>query len=263
MRVTIKLQPLSYPAAIPATHHQLQTFIYEMVGVANPALAQAVHDHEWPTQEGAQGSAKRFKLFVFSIPEAPRGFRFQGDDKVFDAGTVFWQIASPQVEFMTALITGLAIQKNVRIGHTQFAVEDVRIVPPPVFTSEMWFIALPPLVASAAEKREDGRRVKSYLRDESAFAAAIAGNLLQKYTALHGKPPDHPAFEFAFDAEYLQHAGRFDSRKVTRMITFVASRGAGFPERIQIRGIQAPFVVRGNPALIETGWEFGMAGIGK
>jgi CRISPR-associated endoribonuclease Cas6 len=268
MRVSIKLQPLSYPAAIPVTHHQLQAFIYERVGAVNPALAQAVHDHGWPEQ----GSAKRFKLFVFSIPEAPRGFRFQGDDKVFDSGTVFWQIASPQTKFMTALIAGLAIQKDMRIGHTHFAVKDVQIVPPPVFTSGMRFIALSPLVASVAEKRPDGRRIKSYLRNEPAFALAIASNLLQKYAALYGHAPDDSAFEFAFDREYLQHAGGFDSRKVTRMITFATSRPDGFPERIQIRGIQAPFFVRGNPALIETGWEcgfgeansqgFGMAGFG-
>jgi len=268
MRVSIKLQPLSYPAAIPATHHQLQAFIYERVGAVNPALAQAVHDHGWTEQ----GSAKRFKLFVFSIPEAPRGFRFQGDDKVFESGTVFWQIASPQTEFITALIAGLAIQKSVRIGRTQFAVEDVQIIPPPVFRSEMRFISLSPVVASIAEKRADGRKIKSYLRDESAFAAAIASNLLQKHAALHGHDPDDSAFEFAFDQEYLQRAGGFDSRKVTRMITFATSRPDGFPERIQIRGIQSPFFVRGNPALIKTGWEcgfgeansqgFGMAGIG-
>ncbi len=270
MRIAVKLQPLSYPAAIPATHHQLQAFIYEIVEVVNPALAQAVHDYGW----AEPGSNKRFKFFVFSIPEVPRGFRFQGDDKVFDAGTVFWQISSPHAELMTSLIAGLAVQPSVRIGRTRFAVEEVRVIPPPVFTSEMRFIALSPLVASTAERRADGRLIKSYLRDPQAFATAVGNNLLQKHQALHGKLPTEteaePAFEFAFDEEYLQHAGGFDSRKVTRMISFVTTRTDGLPERIQIRGIQAPFFVRGTPALIETGWEcgfgeansqgFGMAG---
>lgn len=269
MRVSIKLQPLSYPAAIPATHHQLQAFIYERVDAVNPVLARAVHDHGW----SEQGSDKRFKLFVFSIPEVPRGFRFQDDEKVFDRGTVFWQIASPHTEFVTALIAGLAVQKNVRIGRTQFAVEDVQILAPPVFTSHMRFIALSPLVASTAEKRADGRRIKSYLRDETMFGAAIVNNLLKKHAALHGQAPDDPALDFTFDQGYLQQAGGFDSRKVTRMITFAGSRADGFPERIQIRGIQAPFFVSGNPVLIETGWEcgfgeansqgFGMAGYGE
>lgn len=267
MRISLKLQPLSYPAAIPATHHQLQAFIYEMVGAVNPGLAQAVHDHGWTEL----GSGKRFKFFVFSVPEAPRGFRFQGDDKVFDAGTVFWQIASPRAEFITSLIAGLAVQPSVRICRTRFAVEELRVIPSPTFTSEMRFIALSPLVASTADRRADGRLSKSYLRDPQAFAEAIGNNLLQKYQALHaGNSGTETAFEFAFDEEYLQRAGGFDSRKVTRMISFVTTRADGFPERIQIRGIQAPFIVRGNPALIEMGWEcgfgeansqgFGMAG---
>lgn len=271
MRISLKLQPLSYPAAIPATHHQLQAFIYEMVGAVNPGLAQAVHDQGW----AELGSGKRFKFFVFSVPEAPRGFRFQGDDKVFDAGTVFWQIASPRTEFITSLIAGLAVQPSVRIGRTGFAVEEVRVIPPPTFTSEMRFMALSPLVASTAERRADGRLIKSYLRDPQAFAEAVGNNLLQKYQALHGVHLDadsetETALEFAFDEEYLLRAGGFDSRKVTRMITFVTMRADGLPERIQIRGIQAPFIVRGNPALIEAGWEcgfgeansqgFGMAG---
>ncbi|HMV85120.1 MAG TPA: CRISPR-associated endoribonuclease Cas6, partial [Blastocatellia bacterium] len=260
MRIAIKLQPLSYPAAIPATHHQLQAFIYETVEAVNPALAQAVHDHGW----AEPGSNKRFKFFVFSVPEAPRGFRFQDDDKVFDAGTVFWQIASPRTEFITSLIAGLAVQPSLRIGRTQFAVEEVRVIPPPTFTSEMRLIALSPLVASTAQRRADGRLVKSYLRDEQAFATAVGNNLLQKYQVLCGGLPAQTtpaqttaeaAIEFAFDQEYLQRAGGFDSRKVTRMISFVTTRADGLPERIQIRGIQAPFIVRGNPALIQTGWE--------
>lgn len=272
MRIKIKLQPLVYPAAIPVTHHQLQAFIYETVDAVNPRLAKAVHDQGWPETLDPL-SAKRFKLFVFSIPEAPRGFQFVGDEKRFDSGTVFWQISSPNTEFVTSLIAGLAMKPDNRIGRTQFVVEDVQIVPQPEFAEEMRFIALSPLVASRPERNSEGKSSKVYLRDEASFASAIADNLKKKYQAWSGVNADEEPVEFAFDQEYLQQAGGFDSRKVTRTIYFVKRKADGGEERIGIRGIQAPFWVRGSRALIELGWEtgfgeansqgFGMAGWGR
>ncbi|MGE0881900.1 MAG: CRISPR-associated endoribonuclease Cas6 [Blastocatellales bacterium] len=272
MRIKIKLQPLAYPAAIPATHHQLQAFIYEMVDAVNPRLAQAVHDEGWPATLDPL-SSKRFKLFVFSIPEAPRGFQFQGEEKVFSSGTVFWQISSPNAEFITSLIAGMAMKGNVRIGRTRFAVADVQIVNPPEISDEMRFIALSPLVASRAEKGTDGKLSKIYLRDEESFALAVADNLKKKFTAWSGRQSEDGEFEFAFDRDYLVKAGGFDSRKVTRTLWFIKHFSDGKQERIGIRGIQAPFWVRGNRELIEYGWEtgfgeansqgFGMAGWGN
>lgn len=272
MRIKIKLQPLAYPAAIPVTHHQLQAFIYETIDSVNPQLAKAVHDEGWPATLDPL-SAKRFKLFVFSVPEAPRGFEFRGDEKVFDSGTVFWQIASPNTEFITSLIAGLAMKRNIRIGRTQFVVEDVQIVPMPEFAEEMRFIALSPLVASRLERSPEGKSSKVYLRDEALFALAIADNLKKKYQAWRGVSADEEQIEFAFDRDYLEQAGGFDSRKVTRTIYFVKRKPDGSEDRIGIRGIQAPFWVRGSRALIELGWDtgfgeansqgFGMAGWGR
>lgn len=271
MRIRFKLQPLAYPAAIPVTHHQLQAFIYEMVAAVNPLLARIVHDEGWAASSQAM-PAKRFKFFVFSIPEAPRGFTFQGDEKVFDAGQVFWQISSLSSEFITSLVAGLAVNRVVRIGRTDFTVEDVQFVAPPDFGSEMRFIALSPLVASKPVNDSGGKSQKVYLRDEAEFAAAIAENLKTKYQVAFGHLPEDEQLEFAFDQNYLQNAGGFDSRKVTRTIYFAKRMNSGAVERIGIRGIQAPFWVRGNRQLIELGWEigfgeansqgFGMAGIG-
>lgn len=271
MRIAIKLQPLAYPAAIPVTHHQLQAFIYEMVGAVNPGLSQAIHDIGWPASADPM-AAKRFKFFVFSVPEAPRGFVFRGDEKVFDSGTVFWQISSLSSEFMTSLVAGLAVNRVVRIGRTDFAVEDVQFVQPPEFSSEMRFIALSPLVASKPVRAADGRTQKIYLRDEAEFSAAIVENLKTKYRAAYGQSLDGKEVAFVFDQHYLQNAGGFDSRKVTRVIYFAKRMQNGAVERIGIRGIQAPFVVRGSRELIEMGWEtgfgeansqgFGMAGLG-
>lgn len=271
MRIKIKLQPISYPASIPATHHQLQAFIYQMVDSVNPQLAKAVHDVGWGDE--LEFPNKRYKLFVFSIPEVSNGYRFQGDEKVFDSGTVFWQIASASPELITSMIAGLALHRQVRLGRSQFVVEDVQIVPPPEINSEMRFIALSPLVASRPERLPDGKRIKVYLRDEKQFAEAVAENLRKKYFVWNGKDAEDLRVEFVFDADYLQQAGGFDSRKVTRTIWFLKHQPDGKVERIGIRGIQAPFFVRGDRELIELGWEtgfgeansqgFGMAGWGS
>jgi len=271
LRITIKLKPLQYPAAIPISHHSWQSFIYEMVEAVNPELSQAVHDVGWVAATSS-ASTKRFKFFVFSVPEAPRGFVFQGDEKVFESGTVFWQVSSLSSEFITSLMAGMASQRIVRIGRTQFEVEDLQFVAPPEFGDEMRFIALSPLVASKPVNDASGKSQKVYLRDEAEFAAAIVENLKSKYRAAYGELLKEDRFEFAFDQEYLQEVGGFDSRKVTRMIYFVKRTQQGSVERIGIRGIQAPFWVRGCRELIELGWEtgfgeansqgFGMAGLG-
>lgn len=272
MRALITLVPVDYPAFVPATRHQWQALVYEAVGAVNPELAREVHD-EGRSVPGEAANGRRFKLFVFSTPDVPRGYRFEGDEQVFDEGRVYWQVSSPRAEFVTALIAGLAVQRRVRMGRTVFAVEDVSLAPLPPIVSPMRMIALSPLVASTAVRRADGRLNKVYLRDEASFAAAVAANLQQRYLACYGQAPADSTFHFAFDRDYLRRAGGLQSRRVTRQVGFVTHGADGAEQRINIHGLVAPFIVSGSLDLIRFGWEcgfgeansqgFGMAGMGE
>jgi CRISPR-associated endoribonuclease Cas6 len=253
MRIRLSLQPVVYPAFFTTDHHHLASFLYERIGAADAALGRWLHDEGMATPGRAD---KRYKPLVFGEPECPR-YRFQGAEKRFEAGVVHWQIGSPHEEICAALLAGLATQERVRIGRAEFALVEAGLIPPPVFAPEMRFIALSPVTA-AVNHAELG---KVYLREEAALAEAMAANLRWKYHILTGQ--EAGAVEVEFDQAYLRAHGGWQSRQVTRLVTYGQTK---------IKAYAAPFIVCGDPALLAVGWEcgfgeanaqgFGLAGLG-
>lgn len=262
MRIRIILQPHKYPASIPTNHHPLAAFIYRTIAKISEQLATFLHD-EGLSPFSEDKSDKRFKFFVFSIPELPR-YYFNGEYKCFEQGLVYWQISSPISDIIEAIIASLALQSTVKIGEDFFSVIGIDIIPSPMFSQEMRFMALSPLTVSTTwQDPNDGKRVKHYLRaNEQEFGKLVVSNLLSKYYTLNGVEIDDNQLHFEFDQDYIKSNGGFDSRKITRLIRYSS---------IEIKSILAPFIVRGNPELIWLGWEsgfgssnsqgFGMAGI--
>lgn len=245
MRIRISLQPFEYPAAMTANHHPLASFIYETVAVAAPTLAGWLHDSGVMLGD----SDRRFKFFVFGIPELPR-YRFAGGDKVFDYGVMHWQISSPISEFIEAFIAGLTTQRTVSIGRTQFEVVGIEIIEPPMFTEEMRLIALSPLMVAKTASGIDGRRESKYFlrASDEDFGQLVVANLLEKYRALFGTDAPDQDLRFEFDWEYIEANGGPESRKVTRLVQY---------KNLQIKGVLAPFYISGDPDLIRLGWECG------
>ncbi|MFN0119892.1 MAG: CRISPR-associated endoribonuclease Cas6 [Blastocatellia bacterium] len=262
MRIHVTLAPLQYPAAIPVNQHPLASFIYETIGVAAPDLAGWLHD-EGVRAGVAHDSDRRFRFFVFGLPDLPP-YHFHAGQKWFDEGVVYWQISSPLPEFIEALVAGLAARGVARLGGSEYAVTGLEIMPPPLFAPTMRFMALSPLmVATTAADDETGRRRKHYVRPgDPRFAALVAENLREKYRALHGQEPPEANLAFAFDHAWIEQAGGYDSRRVTRLAQYKGTN---------IKCCLAPFVVAGSLDLIRLGWEcgfgaanaqgFGMAGI--
>src|SRR5207244_3270962 len=161
----------------------LAAFIYETVASVAPELAGYLHD-EGLSPSGRED--KRFKFFVFSVPELPR-YYFQGEQRWFEQGEMKWQIGSPLPEFIEALVAGRAAWDSVRIGRTRFTVAGIEILPPPRFAERMRLMTLSPLTVAVTTQAADGRRVKHYLRaNEEGFGPLVAANLLEKYRALFG-----------------------------------------------------------------------------
>jgi CRISPR-associated endoribonuclease Cas6 len=261
MRIRISLAPEKYPASIPVNHHPLASLIYETMAITSPQLARFLHD-EGLRPGSVDKTDKRFKFFVFAFPELPK-YYFSGDYKCFDQGLVHWQISSPSSEIIQSIVDGLETKNTIRIGKTLFSVVGIEIIPPPIFNEEMRFVALSPLTVSTSWQDVDGKRVKYYLRaNEDEFGELVVSNLLVKYSTLNGKEAKDPDLYFEFDRDYINAAGGFDSRKITKLIRYGTT---------EIKSVFAPFIVRGNPELISLGWEsgfgssnsqgFGMAGI--
>jgi CRISPR-associated endoribonuclease Cas6 len=240
MRIRLSLIPTAYPAAFTTDHHHLAAFLYERLAAADPALARWLHDEGMATPGRPD---KRYKPLVFGVPECPR-YQFQGTNKVFHDGVIYWQIASPHEEVVAALLAGLASQETVCVGGTELQLVEAALIPQPEFQPEMRFIALSPLTA-ALNHPVNG---KVYLREETALAQAIAANLRWKYLVLTGQSAEDAPLEFAFDQHFLRARGGLQSRQITRLVSYGATK---------IKAYAVPFVVRGAPALLAIGWECG------
>lgn len=260
MRIKLSLAAVTYPAAMTTDHHHLASFIYEMIAVADPGLADWLHNQGVATP-GRED--KRYKPLVFGLPESPR-FRWDAFDKVFDRGIVYWQIASPLEQVTTALLAGLALRKTFRIGRSDFMLAEAELLPAPMIQPEMRFIALSPLTASVnAPGKDSAHNSKVYLRDETELGEAIKANLRWKYHVLTGQEANEAPLEFAFDQEFLRQRGGLLSRDVSRLVRY---------GQTQVKAFAAPFIVSGEPELIAVGWEcgfgeanaqgFGLAGLG-
>jgi CRISPR-associated endoribonuclease Cas6 len=190
----------------------------------------------------------------------PRGIICQSHE-------LFWQIASPVTEFVEHLAQGLLQLGQMRLGELELLIARVQVVPRPRFSHEMHLRCLSPIVISVAQER-DGRLLARYLRaddprlsefadllvdhseqfvlraDDPRLSEALRQNLLKKFWVVYGRAPHDSELSVEFDKEYVRRKGE----EVYRLVDYKGTK---------IKGIMAPFVVRGSAELIEIGYEAG------
>jgi CRISPR-associated endoribonuclease Cas6 len=238
MRLYITLTTSRIPSLIPFHYpYSLTAVVYRFLDHASHDYARFLHD------EGYRLGAKRFKLFTFSqllIPKrtlTPRGIICQSHE-------LFWQIASPVTEFVEHLAQGLLQLGQMRLGELELLIARVQVVPRPRFSHEMHLRCLSPIVISVAQER-DGRLLARYLRaDDPRLSEALRQNLLKKFWVVYGRAPHDSELSVEFDKEYVRRKGE----EIYRLVDYKGTK---------IKGIMAPFVVRGSAELIEIGYEAG------
>ncbi len=238
MRLLITLRAGRIPYTIPFAYtHHLAAVIYGFLQKSSRDYARFLHD------EGYRVGAKRFKLFTFSqlfIPKrtlTPQGILCHSHE-------LFWQISSPVTEFVEHLAQGLLQLGQMRLGEHELLIERVQVVPRPQFSHEMRLRCLSPLVVSAAQEHK-GKLFARYLRaDDPQLSEALRQNLLKKFCVVYGREPYTSELGVEFDKEYLRRKGE----ETYRLVDYKGTK---------IKGIMAPFVVRGSPELIELGYEAG------
>jgi len=235
LRLRIQLDN-PHGATLPLNYqHHLTAAVYGLLASSDADYARFLHG----TGYGPEGSAKRFKLFVFSWLHGRH--RVEGDALRFAPGPLVWQIASPVPDFLTHCATGLLAEAVLNVGSAAFPITEVQALPLPRFAETVHLTCLSPIVA-ALPLPGGGTR---YLTpsDGDAFSAAVRANLLRKHETLYGDPPADDRFQLAFDPAYLErsHGG-------TKLITY---------KDIQIRAAFAPFSVSGSVELLRVGYEAG------
>lgn len=243
MRLAVRFE-LERGGLLPMNHQHLLTgLVYRLLGTSDADFAEALHDGGFAPEEG---SAKRFKLFVFSGLRTPKGRRrVVGDQLQIAPGLVEWFLSSPREDFLLHSATGLLTTgSTVQVGTLRLTIREVCALPQPTFAPTTAFSCLTPIVA-ALPLPNGGTR---YLRpcEGEAFSQAVRNNLLQKHRLLHAGPlPTDDRLTLTFDAAYLDR----DPHVGTKKITF---------KSIDIIGALAPFTLSGSPELMQTAWECGL-----
>ncbi len=239
MRIKISLLSQRAPFELPANYnYQLTSLIYELLASSSQDFSTFLHD------DGFKIAHKRFKLFTFSRLLIPKR-RIEGARLIALSEHLELLISSPISEFIEHLAQGLLSRGRIKIVDHELSIEQVEVLAKPAFREEMRFTCLSPLVVSTGAKRNEKLFAKYLRHDDPQFSEAIQKNLWQKYQLVHGREPRSADLTLQFDPEYI-------ARKKESVYRLMDYKGT------KIKGIMAPFVVRGSPELIEMGYEAGL-----
>ena len=256
MRLKIRLSCVSKPRLIPVNYnYQLSAAVYLLLKFGSPEFSQFLHD------SGYKIDKKNFKLFTFALK-----FHKYSIVNNKEYNGVFFDLLSPEVDLLIASPLVDTFIKNFVIGtfekqhlyilykglKSKFIIKYVELIPDPVFTEEMSFILLNPLVLPTIIEY-NGRLATYYLRyDDRGVEDNIKNNLLRKYRLLYEKEIKPEIFKIEFDQEdYKRRNGN-----VSKLITI--AEGSQYESKI--KGIMCDFKIKTDPELIKVGYECGFGG---
>ena len=239
LRVTLSLNK---PLFVPLNYQdKLTGVVYAFLERANPIYARFLHDDGYPLPgECSECHAKHFKLFCFS-PLLCAHRRIEEGALRLGPGTVEWLVASPVEQFLVEFASDLLTMGTLRVGRAVLPIDSAETLPTSRFGNQGRFKCLSPIVAAVPSPR---REAPDYLRPwDPRLTEHLRHNLVNKYEALHGQPPDDDHLCLSFDAEYLKtHRG-------TKLICY---------KGVSVVGSFAPFALSGSAALIDTAYQCGI-----
>ena len=237
MRVRLSFSALREGTELPLDHqHAVASLIYSALDTGSTEFAANLHD------VGFQSGGRTFKFFTFSRVLTHKAFR-NGDQLVLEDPNIELQVSSPVHEFIEHLVAGLSRQEKLQIANGRFRLTHSELIPPPRFAERMSFRALSPITESVRVAPDH----PTFLSLADNWSEVMQRNLMRKYEALHGQPPEDQRLVWTWDKDYIDSAERRGKRlSVLRDI-----------HGIKVRGWLAPFVAEGSRELIELGYEAG------
>lgn len=248
MRLRFSLRSASRSIGANFYYH-FSSAIYDLLRLGSPEFAEFLHDSGFKVNGG-----KSFKLFTFGV-EFERISAKNESFYFLDPATTLY-ISSPLNEkFLQSFVLGTLKKSIFRVGtvssYTNFIIEELDVVPEPVFTQKMSFRLLSPMVISKPVDKPYGKRSTYYLRpeDEEEASQILTGNLLNKHFLITGEDLSGRAnVILKWDKEFIAR-----KRRVTKKITINPNSATA----TDVIGILAPFTVEGDERLIRAGYDCG------
>lgn len=239
-KLTFEVDKAAFGNKIPLSYsYELSSLVYRVLSKSDSAFAHWLHEN------GFQTGNKKFKLFTFSRLQIPQ-YRIEGDSISILSDTVEWQISffperSTQ-EFIRGVFHEQTFELGTRRANVRFLVREISVMPPPTFVETMEFETLSPICISL--RRENGK-VDYLAPDHPEALALIRQNLLNKYSAFHGK--EYGVSDFDFDFEVLS--------KPKSVLIAIKS---GTPQETRVRGFMCRFRITAPVELMKIMYESGM-----
>jgi CRISPR-associated endoribonuclease Cas6 len=155
---------------------------------------------------------------------------------------VHWYISSPKVFFLEGVLRGLKAAGKIRLGAVSMSIEDIEVVGDPDINDEMEFSCMSPITVTSPLEFKEERPRYGRIEDHD-FQEKIRRDLISKYYLVHDSLPANENLEIVFNQRYINN-----KRRVSRLVDY---------NGIKILGYMIPFKVKGNPELIQVGYQLG------
>jgi len=241
-RLTLQVDKKAFGNVLPLSYqYELSAFIYK-------AIAQADRDYSfWLHENGFRLYGRQFKLFTFSnllIPQYKID-KEQGRIRI-ESDRIEWLVSFLPETSTEKFAFGLFSEQVFQIGDkkstVQFRIEQIELLPAPVFDYRMTFKTLSPVCIPF---REVNSRYSNYLSpDAQEVPGIVLSNLLNKYHTFYGKPYGKES-DFSFEVT---------SQPKPKLIAIKA----GTPETSNIRGFMFDFRMKAPVELMKIMYDAGL-----
>lgn len=244
MRIIFSLKALG--GSLPVNYfHLLGASIYHNLHLGSPAFSRFLHD------TGYKFEGKTYKMFTFAL--LLKKVRVEMNKLVLLSPDAELVISCCGIdEFIKTYLLGIMQKGRLEItspfGTNNFTIENIHEAQEPLFSSEMRFTPLSPLVFSTG-RQFNGKLSQYYLRAEDLddINRVLNRNLQNKFGVLSKdfNNEKHPLV-LEWDKEYIKmQLSR--GRKLTKKVTLMGANN----QPIDVIGLNIPFIVKGDPESIK------------
>lgn len=231
----INMLPINY-------QYELSAWIYHTIHFANPVFSEWLHDKGYST------GSQRFKFFTFSNLEIPHGgYKVEGDRLKLISETCRLQISFLIEEAATPFITGIFQHQDFVLGdiHSRvpFKVYRIERLPDPIFTNNMIFTTLSPVVVGKSRIAEGGKGTEYLSPEDKDYEWLFFQNLVRKVEV------SYPGFEITPD-QIAECSFQLMGKPKSKMIAIKNNK----QEATKVKGYLFRFSIKAPPEWIRVGY---------
>ena len=210
--------------------------VYNLLS-CNKEFAEFLHNKGYVHKD----SNRIFKFYTYS--QLTGASRKIIENKIsFNDNKLVWQVSSPVDDFIDFFAEGLLSQGYLKILDKELPILDVITKKEPVFSNEMRFTCLSPIVADLTN--ESGTNYLPF--DDENINNVLESNLIRKYeTLFEEKYNSKIPFQITFDKNYIDKR----NRKIYKLVKI---------KNIKVKGILCPFELICDPKLMEVAYSCGL-----